>query len=77
MDIALRALDFQNASVEVDYAAGYLTGNARLWLMVALEAGTEFEDWPALKDTLARVYGPMFNPEQIRLCCFRCRSNEL
>ena len=36
---------------------------------MALEAGTELEDWPAL-DTLARVYGPIFNPEQIRLCLF-------
>ena len=70
VDIALRALDFQDASVEVDYAAGYLTGNARLWLMAALEAGTEFENWPALKDALADVYGPMFDPEQIRLCLF-------
>ena len=68
MDIALRALNFQNASVEVDHAVGYLTGSARLWLMAALKAGTEFEDWPALKDTSARVYGPMFDPEQIHLC---------
>ena len=77
MDNALRALDFQNASVGFNYAAGYITGNARLWLMGALEAGTEFEYWPALQGALSCVYGPMFDSGQIRLHYFRCSSEEL
>ena len=77
MDIALRPLDFQNASVGVNYVVGYLTGDARLCLMAALEAGTEFENWLALNCTLSRVYGPMFDSDQIRPHSFRCSSEEL
>ena len=42
MDLALKSLAFQDKSREVDYVAGFLTGNARLWYISSLEAGTSF-----------------------------------
>jgi hypothetical protein len=45
-------------------------------LMSSLEAGTQFEDWPMLKAALAQVYGPMFDPEQVRLGLFSISQRE-
>ena len=42
MDLALKSLAFQDKGREVDYVAGFLTGNARLWYISSLEAGTSF-----------------------------------
>ena len=52
MDLALKSLAFQDKSREVDYVAGFLTGNARLWYISSLEAGTSFPSWPSLKQAL-------------------------
>ena len=54
MDMALRSLALPNGQW-VDYAAGFLTGNTRLWLIAALEANQVFSDWPALKAALGDV----------------------
>ena len=67
MDMALRSLALPNAAQRVDYAAGFLTGNARLWLIAALEANQVFSDWPALKAALGDVYGPRHNEETSRM----------
>ena len=67
MDMALRSLALPNAAQRVDYAAGFLTGNARLWLIAALEANKVFSDWPALKAALGDVYGPRHNEETSRM----------
>ena len=55
MDMALRSLALPNAAQWVDYAAGFLTGNTRLWLIAVLEANQGFSDWPALKAALGDV----------------------
>ena len=47
--------------------AGFLTGNARLWLIAAFEANQVFSDWPALKAALGDVYGPRHNDETSRM----------
>ena len=67
MDMALRSLALPNAAQRVDYAAGFLTGNARLWLIAPLEANLVFSDWPALKAALGDVYGPRHNEEILRM----------
>ena len=67
MDMALRSLALPNAAQRVDYAAGVLTGNARLWLIAALEVNQVFSDWPALKAALGDVYGPRHNEETSRM----------
>ena len=59
--LTFRTLSLDYPTRMVDYAAGYLTGNARLWLIASLEAGKTFPYWPSLRNALARVYGPLSN----------------
>ena len=74
VEIALNASPSRSPEDEVNFAASLLSGNARLWLMSALEAGDSFKDWPALRDALAEVYGPRFNSEQARLSLFALKQ---
>ena len=52
------------------YAASFLIGNTRLWLISALDAGEVYQDWFALRDALEAVYGPRHSDEQNRLSLF-------
>ena len=70
VELAMRALKISEASCMVDYASGYLGGNARLWLMSAMDAGVQFPDWKSLKMKLAEVYGPLQEQEQARVKLF-------
>ena len=57
IELALKSLELGSSDRKVNYAASFLVGNARLWLISSLEAET-FPDWPSLRDALAKVYGP-------------------
>ena len=57
-------------SREVDYVAGFLTGNARLWYISSLEAGTSSPSWPSLKQALYLALGPSHEQETARLDLF-------
>lgn len=70
IDLALKALGLEEPNVRVDYATGYLAGNARLWLMAAMESGESYSDWPSLKDALSQAFGPHFDQERVRLNLF-------
>ena len=74
VEIALKASPSRSPDDEVNFAANLLSGNARLWLMSALEAGDTFKDWPSLRDALADVYGPRFDSEQARLSLFSLKQ---
>ena len=74
VELALRAQAFDNKEREVNYASSFLSGNARLWLIASQESGETFEDWPALKSALAKVYGPQFDGEQARLGMFSAKQ---
>ena len=55
---------------QVRFAASYLQGNARLWLMSVLDSGACIHDWPTLKQSLGDVYGPVHEQEEARLKLF-------
>ena len=50
--------------------AGFLTGNARLWYISSLEAGTSFPNWPSLKQALYLAQDPSHEQEVVRLVLF-------
>ena len=52
MELAFRSLSMSDPVQIVNYAAGYLSGNVKLWLIVTLEAGSSPQSWPALKNAL-------------------------
>ena len=70
MDLALESLAFQDKGREVDYVAGFLTGNTRLWYISSLEAGTSFPSRPSLKQALYLAHGPSHEQEAVRLDLF-------
>jgi len=70
MELALSTLGLSDPRQEVNYASSFLAGNARLWLMAALEAGEQFPHWYSLRKGLENVYGPRHNEEQSRLKLF-------
>jgi len=74
MDLALKTLQIRDPTSMVDYAAGYLTGNARLWFMSARDANMELPDWPSLRNALEHVYGPLFDTEQARIDLFAVKQ---
>lgn len=74
--LALKSLDLGSPEREATYAASFLAGNARLWLISSLEAGEQFTDWPVLRDALGNVYGPRFDEEQVRLRLFSISCQE-
>ena len=45
VELALKSLRLPSSDMEANYAASYLEGNARLWLMTSLESGDEYGDW--------------------------------
>ena len=60
---------------DVDYAIGYLSGNARLWVISALDGGTTYESWDALKKALTSAYGPVHDQERYaKHQCSACMS---
>ena len=74
MELALRSLAFADPTEDVDYGIGYLSGNARLWVISALDAGTTYESWDALKKALTSAYGPVHDQERCRLNLFALRQ---
>ena len=66
MDLALKALAFEDAEERVDYAASFLEGNARLWYIASQEASIRFLDWPPLRTKLGELYGLLHDKEQAR-----------
>ena len=56
------------------YAIGYLSGNYRLWVILALDGGTTYESWDALKKALTSAYGPVHDQERCRLNLFTLRQ---
>ena len=74
MELALRSLAFADPTEDVDYAIGYLSGNARLWVISALDGGTTYESWDALKKALTSAYGPVHDQERCRLNLFALRQ---
>jgi|GEM_PF-5873018 len=70
IELAFRSLNFTEPSKMVDYATGYLTGNARLWFISSMDAGVTFQTWQELKEALRLVYGPVFDQERIRMDLF-------
>ena len=55
LELALKAESLAEPEKEVDFAASFLTGNARLWLIAVLESGESFNNWQELKTALARM----------------------
>ena len=47
-----------------------LEGNALLWLIAAQDSGETFEDWPSLKNAIAKTFGPLQSEEENRLQLF-------
>lgn len=74
LELALKAEALDKPEKEVDFAASFLTGNARLWLIAVLESGETFDSWQALKTALAKVYGPKFDQEQARVGLFTLKQ---
>ena len=75
VELGLRNQKFRNLSQEVDYAASFLDGNARLWLITSLEAGKLFSSWKDFKTALAEVYGPHHEQERARLQFFSLKQS--
>ena len=55
VELALKCSPQGDPESQVNFAASYLAGNARLWLISSMEAGEQFSDWHSLKSALARV----------------------
>ena len=70
VELALKCSPQGDPENQVNFAASYLAGNARLWLISSMEAGEQFSDWHSLKSALARVYGPHYDGERVRLDMF-------
>lgn len=67
IELAMCSFGIPDGKRRVDFAAGFLAGNARLWMIAAQDAGMIFSDWPSLKTALAGIYGPLHEQEQTRL----------
>ena len=53
VELALKCSPQGDPESQVNLAASYLAGNARLWLISSMEAGEQFSDWHSLKSALA------------------------
>ena len=67
MDLALKALAFEDAEERVNYVASFLEGNARLSFIASQEASIQFLDWPPLRTKLGELYGQLHDKEQARI----------
>ena len=74
LELALKAESLAEPEKEVDFAASFLTGNARLSLIAVLESGESFTNWQELKTSLARMYSPKFDQEQARVSLFTLKQ---
>ena len=74
IDLALRSLAIEDEAVKVDYVAGFLVGNARLWIIFAVDSGKQFRTWSELKDALRTAFGPRHEEERARLHLFALRQ---
>ena len=74
LELALKAESLAEPEKEVDFAASFLTGNARLWLIAILESGESINNWHELKTALARMYSPKFDQEQARVSLFTLKQ---
>ena len=70
IELAIVSQRVNDDQEQVRFAASYLQGNARLWLMSVLDSGACIHDWPTLKQSLGDVYGPVHEQEEARLKLF-------
>ena len=70
IELAMKALAITQPGAMVDFAAGYLGGNARLWFMASRDAGEIFDSWPSLRQGLEKVFGPLHEAEDARMQLF-------
>ena len=70
IELAMVSQRVNDDQEQVRFAASYLQGNARLWLMSVLDSGACIHDWPTLKQSLGDVYGPVHEQEEARLKLF-------
>lgn len=70
VELALASWRFVDPGREVEFAASYIAGNPRLWLMTSLEAGAAYPDWQSLKKALEVAYGVKFDQERARWSLF-------
>ena len=61
VDLALRSLFLKAIGKMVEYAAGYLEGNANLWLILFMDSGITFSNWEELREALSKVYTPLYD----------------
>ena len=67
VELALRSRNLREGSLQVDFVSMLLEGNALLWLIAAQDSGETFEDWPSLKNAIAKTFGPLQSEEENRL----------
>ena len=67
VELALRSRNLREGSHQVDFVSMLLEGNALLWLIAAQDSGETFEDWPSLKNAIAKTFGPLQSEEENRL----------
>ena len=70
VELALRSRNLREGSLQVDFVSMLLEGNALLWLTAAQDSGETFEDWPSLKNAIAKTFGPLQSVEENRLQLF-------
>ena len=67
MKLAPAWLKLARPDSEGNYAARFLSGNARVWLITSLDAVDSYPDWEALKDALCHTCGPRHDREKARI----------
>ncbi|XP_065189469.1 uncharacterized protein LOC135820090 [Sycon ciliatum] len=70
VELALASWRFADPKREAEFAASYIAGNPRLWLMTSLEAGAAYPDWSSLKKALEAAYGVKYDQERARWSLF-------
>ena len=70
VELAIRSRNLREGSLQVDFVSMLLEGDALLWLIAAQDSGETFEDWPSLKNALAKTFGPLQSEEENRLQLF-------
>ena len=73
LELALKAESLAEPE-ELDFAASFLTGNGRLWLIAVLASGESFNNWHELKTALARMYSSIFDQELARVGLFTLKQ---
>ena len=66
VELALWSRNLREGSHEVDFVSMLLEGNGLLWLIAPQDSGETFEDWPSLKNAIAKTFGPLQSEEENR-----------